>query len=351
MMAAAIGMIIVALALLIFCVAVMWKVFCKAGEPGWASLILFYNLYVMTRITWGRGWLFIFGFLPLGNLIFAIFTMIKLAKVFGKKGGFACGLIFLSIVFLPILAFGKAEYTGPDREKSTGAIIASAITGGIGIILLVLEVIAVVALGLFAVSDLTVQQTQDAVISQEVPEETQEEPDVKEEEGVQREYEGTPIEGYEDFETVSLDGYQWVTDVTLFKAGENTVTGSTATSAKDGIELKAGFTLLAADETIEQRISAEVENIRKTLESQAGIYTDITVGEMVAEDGFGRQKLICNQIGADGVAYPCTEIIQVQLMEDREILVSSVSLNTSQATENTERLFTQACELYGIAFQ
>lgn len=316
MMAAAIGMIIVALALLIFCVAVMWKVFCKAGEPGWASLIPFYNLYVMTRITWGRGWLFIFGFLPLGNLIFAIFTMIKLAKVFGKKGGFACGLIFLSIVFL-----------------------------------LVLEVIAVVALGLFAVSDLTVQQTQDAVISQEVPEETQEEPDVKEEEGVQREYEGTPIEGYEDFETVSLDGYQWVTDVTLFKAGENTVTESTATSAKDGIELKAGFTLLAADETIEQRISAEVENIRKTLESQAGIYTDITVGEMVAEDGFVMQQLICNQIGADGVAYPCTEIIQVQLMEDREILVSSVSLNTSQATENTERLFTQACELYGIAFQ
>ena len=346
MMAAAIGMIIVALALLIFCVAVMWKVFCKAGEPGWASLIPFYNLYVMTRITWGRGWLFIFGF-----LIFAIFTMIKLAKVFGKKGGFACGLIFLSIVFLPILAFGKAEYTGPDPEKSTGAIIASAITGGIGIILLVLEVIAVVALGLFAVSDLTVQQTQDAVISQEVPEETQEEPDVKEEEDVQREYEGTPIEGYEDFETVSLDGYQWVTDVTLFKDGENTVTESTATSAKDGIELKAGFTLLAADETIEQRISAEVENIRKTLESQAGIYTDITAGEMVAEDGFVMQQLICNQIGADGVAYPCTEIIQVQLMEDREILVSSVSLNTSQATENTERLFTQACELYGIAFQ
>ena len=351
MMAAAIGMIIVALALLIFCVAVMWKVFCKAGEPGWASLIPLYNLYVMTRITWGRGWLFIFGFLPLGNLIFAIFTMIKLAKVFGKKGGFACGLIFLSIVFLPILAFGKAEYTGPDREKSTGAIIASAITGGIGIILLVLEVIAVVALGLFAVSDLTVQQTQDAVISQEVPEETQEEPDVKEEEDVQREYEGTPVEGYEDFETVSLDGYQWVTDVTLFKDGENTVTESAATSAKDGIELKAGFTLLAADETIEQRISAEVENIRKTLESQAGIYTDITVGEMVAEDGFVMQQLICNQIGADGVAYPCTEIIQVQLMEDREILVSSVSLNTSQATENTERLFTQACELYGIAFQ
>ena len=241
-------------------------------------------------------------------------------------------------------------YRSGSGEKYR-SIIASAITGGIGIILLVLEVIAVVALGLFAVSDLTVQQTQDAVISQEVPEETQEEPDVKEEEDVQREYEGTPIEGYEDFETVSLDGYQWVTDVTLFKDGENTVTESTATSAKDGIELKAGFTLLAADETIEQRISAEVQNIRKTLESQAGIYTDITAGEMVAEDGFVMQQLICNQIGADGVAYPCTEIIQVQLMEDREILVSSVFLNTSQATENTERLFTQACELYGIAFQ
>ena len=88
-MAATVGiiMLIAALALLIFCVAVMWKVFCKAGEPGWASLIPFYNIYVMTRITWGRGWLFIFTFLPLGNLIFGIFTSIKLAKVFGKKGG------------------------------------------------------------------------------------------------------------------------------------------------------------------------------------------------------------------------------------------------------------------------
>ena len=83
-----------------------------------ASLIPFYNLYVMTRITWGRGWLFIFGFLPLGNLIFAIFTMIKLAKVFGKKGGFACGLIFLSIVFLPILAFWKGRvYRSGSGEK------------------------------------------------------------------------------------------------------------------------------------------------------------------------------------------------------------------------------------------
>ena len=50
MMAAAIGMIIVALALLIFCVAVMWKVFCKAGEPGWASLIPFYNCLLYTSL-------------------------------------------------------------------------------------------------------------------------------------------------------------------------------------------------------------------------------------------------------------------------------------------------------------
>ena len=67
--------------------AVMWKVFCKAGEPGWASLIPFYNLYVMTKDNLGRGMaLFIFWIPAAGpNLIFAIFTMIKLAKVFGKK--------------------------------------------------------------------------------------------------------------------------------------------------------------------------------------------------------------------------------------------------------------------------
>ena len=32
----------------------MWKMFAKAGEPGWASIIPFYNLYVLFKITWAK---------------------------------------------------------------------------------------------------------------------------------------------------------------------------------------------------------------------------------------------------------------------------------------------------------
>ena len=111
-----VGVLLIAFAIAIVCVVAMWKIFVKAGEHGWASLIPFYNFYVMTKITWGKGWLFLLLLLPIGNLIFGIFTSIKLAKVFGKGGGFACGIIFLSIIFLPMLAC--LLYTSPSPRDS-----------------------------------------------------------------------------------------------------------------------------------------------------------------------------------------------------------------------------------------
>lgn len=94
-------------------IVAMWRVFEKAGEPGWASLIPFYNTYVLFKITWGNGWKFLLLLIPLANIVFAIMTMVKLARSFGKGGGFAAGLIFLSPIFMLILAFGEAQYVGP----------------------------------------------------------------------------------------------------------------------------------------------------------------------------------------------------------------------------------------------
>lgn len=138
-----------------------WKVYEKAGEPGWASLVPFYRDYVLFKISWGNGWYFLlneipsvlylvfyipfcfnlmsglrsgypgFGGSPFGNfdavsnvvgfsvlvilfstamLVISIITYVKLAKAFGQGGGFACGLIFLSPVFLCIMAFSKNIY-------------------------------------------------------------------------------------------------------------------------------------------------------------------------------------------------------------------------------------------------
>ena len=60
------------------------------------------------------GILFLLLLIPLVNVVISIILMVKLAKAFGKSGGFAAGLIFLPLIFLPILGFGSAEYIGPD---------------------------------------------------------------------------------------------------------------------------------------------------------------------------------------------------------------------------------------------
>ena len=109
-------MTVVYLAIAVLGIIAMWKLFEKAGEPGWASIIPFYNVYVLFKITWGNGWKFLFLLIPIANIVFMIITMVKLAKAFGQGGRFAVGRIFLSIIFYCILAFGPATYLGVPQD-------------------------------------------------------------------------------------------------------------------------------------------------------------------------------------------------------------------------------------------
>ena len=106
-----IGMII-GLAFTILMIVATWKVFVKAGRPGWAMLIPIYNTYVFLKIAGKPGWWLIWFFIPLANLIFGIIATVALAQNFGKGVGFAVGLILLPIIFIPIMAFGEAQYVG-----------------------------------------------------------------------------------------------------------------------------------------------------------------------------------------------------------------------------------------------
>ena len=87
-------------------------VFRKAGKPGWAAIVPFYNLYVLFDITWGSGMRFLLLLIPIYNIILGIQTQVRLARAFGKSGGFAAGLVFLPYIFIPLLAFGKETYQG-----------------------------------------------------------------------------------------------------------------------------------------------------------------------------------------------------------------------------------------------
>lgn len=92
-----------------------WKIFTKAGKPGWASIIPFYNLYVLFEIAGMNGWLFLLLCLPIVNIVMMIMLYINLAKAFGKGTGFIIGLIFLPNIFTLILAFGSSQYQGPQQ--------------------------------------------------------------------------------------------------------------------------------------------------------------------------------------------------------------------------------------------
>ena len=117
------GMTIFSLLLSALAIASLWVLFTKAGEPGWAAIVPFYNLYVLFKITWGNGIMFLLLLIPIANFVIMIMTYVKLAKAFGKGGGWACGLIFLGIIFLPIMAFSKdIVYVGvPGKTPPYGA--------------------------------------------------------------------------------------------------------------------------------------------------------------------------------------------------------------------------------------
>lgn len=95
-------------------IAGLWKLFVKAGQPGWAAIVPIYNTYVMTQIV-GRPILwFVLTFVPCVNFVAMVLIMIDLAKSFGKSTGYAIGMILLPFVFIPMLGFGDAQYSGPS---------------------------------------------------------------------------------------------------------------------------------------------------------------------------------------------------------------------------------------------
>ena len=102
-----------ALMIALFFVFCYWKLFTKAGKPGWAALIPIYSTLVQLEIL-GREWFWILLMLIPGvNLVITVAMMLDLAKVFGKDSAFGCLIVLFPYIMIPILAFGDAKYLGP----------------------------------------------------------------------------------------------------------------------------------------------------------------------------------------------------------------------------------------------
>lgn len=99
--------------ILVIIVAGLWKVFEKAGKPGWAAIIPIYNIIILLEIVGKPTWWIILMLIPFVNFIIAIILYHQLSLSFGQGVGMTIMLILLPFVALPILGFGSAKYSGP----------------------------------------------------------------------------------------------------------------------------------------------------------------------------------------------------------------------------------------------
>ena len=119
------ALLIPSLILIAIYVIANWKIFEKAGQPGWAAIIPIYNLIVMLDVQGRPKWWVIWYLIPFVNyvsiLVMFIILCLDYAKRFGKDGGFVAGLILLNPIFLLILAFGSAQYQGVSAAAAPPA--------------------------------------------------------------------------------------------------------------------------------------------------------------------------------------------------------------------------------------
>ena len=111
----------VLLAITVILIVSIWKAFTKAGQPGWAAIIPIYNAVVLFRIAGKPAWWVFLLLVPLINVVILFMVYISLAKNFGKGAGFGVGLVLLTFIFFPILAFGSARYQGSSSAATMRA--------------------------------------------------------------------------------------------------------------------------------------------------------------------------------------------------------------------------------------
>ena len=95
--------------------AATWKLYQKAGQPGWAAIIPIYDTYIMFKLAWGNGWMFLLLFVPIVDIVIYLMLLWKLAKAFGKGAGMFLLLLLVHPIALMMLGFGSATYIGTEH--------------------------------------------------------------------------------------------------------------------------------------------------------------------------------------------------------------------------------------------
>ncbi|MGC4154416.1 MAG: DUF5684 domain-containing protein [Propionicimonas sp.] len=113
-LAALIPLFLFITALAVVEIVALWKVFAKAGEPGWAAIVPLYNLYVMVKIAGYNPLLFLLFLVPVVNVVFMIMVQIRIGQAFGKTTLWSIAmLVILNVIGVLVLGFGQDQYRHP----------------------------------------------------------------------------------------------------------------------------------------------------------------------------------------------------------------------------------------------
>lgn len=113
---------LISMAVSVLLVVSLWKLFTKAGKPGWAAIVPVYNIIIMMEIIGRPTWWTVLYFVPFANIVISIINMIDFAKSFGKSAGYGVLMIFFPYIMYPILAFSTdTKYVGPVALEATPA--------------------------------------------------------------------------------------------------------------------------------------------------------------------------------------------------------------------------------------
>lgn len=104
------------IAIILFMFYILWRFYEKANQPGWASLIPIYNMYILIKIAGRPGWWTVLYFIPLVNIIISFIIATDIAKAFQRSTAFGIfGLFLFSIIGYAMIAFGSDTYTQPTN--------------------------------------------------------------------------------------------------------------------------------------------------------------------------------------------------------------------------------------------
>lgn len=104
---------LVALVLAVVALVGLWKMFVKAGKPGWAAIVPIYNVIVLLQVVGRPLWWLVLLFIPFVNIVVGIILSVDVAKAYGKGLGWGILAIFLPFVVYPYFGFSKdVKYVG-----------------------------------------------------------------------------------------------------------------------------------------------------------------------------------------------------------------------------------------------